>query len=449
MAMLVRTEHDLPTVRIAYRDGGRVTVRVWLQRGGDEPHLVAECRGSELGPLDFKGGEPATDDQFSLPSDVLRALATQVPTLGDSAALPTRALWLELPSPRGYLHLVPWEQLLAPLGRPLVRLPNYTVRPRAQSQTLEVALCAGWSVVSGEFDAAGSLAALARVWRSVSGRPTTVHVFSDGWVYERLRSLVEGEEQVIAHDPGQWQAGDQHPSATGNSWLGWMGRELRGKALDVVHLVGHGYLSGGRGGVAMSMTPSRLQNQPESDDWAGDATPVGEFVGAPKLAQFVAGQGAWSFIASGAPDNYSGAALREVADVLALNSPGITISHDLGLDPDAEQLARVLTLVLTGQDTVETAHPAIAAWAHPRFVAYPEESLMTSSGHSVMVQQATQDLLAGAHTPVSVAAATRYLESLQAKWVTAGDAPDPDAVTALRTVSDLIETRATELGAPR
>lgn len=449
MAMLVRAEHDLPTLRIAYRDGGRVAVCFWLQRGAHESHLVAECGAGELGPLDFKGGEPATDDQFSLPSDVLHALLTQVPTLGESAAPPARALWLEFPSPRGYLHLVPWEQILAPLQRPLVRLPNYTVRPRAKSQTLEVALCAGWSVVSGQFDAAATLVSLARLWGRVSGLPTTVHIFSDGWVYERLRSLVGAEEQIIAHDPGQWQPADHPAPLCGNAWLGWMGSALQGRALDVVHLVGHGYLSGGRGGVAMSVMPSRLQEQPETDDWAGDATPVGEFVGAPKLAQFVSGQGAWTFIASGAPDNFSGAALREVADALAINSPGITISHDLGLDPDTQQLARVLALVFAGQDTVDVAHPAIAAWAHPRFVDYPEENLMTSSGHSVMVQQATQDLLAGAHTPVSVAAATRYLESLQAKWVTAGDAPDPDAVTALRTVSDLIETRATELGAPR
>ncbi|WP_114907548.1 hypothetical protein [Ornithinimicrobium murale] len=460
MATLVRAEHDLPTLRIAYRDGGRVAVRFWLVRGSGEVELVAECGASELGPLDFRGGEPATDDQFSLPSDVLYYLTKQVPTLGGSASPPDNALWLELPSPRGYLHLVPWEQLLAPLGRPVVRLPNYTVRPRAQSNTLEVALCAGWSVVSGQFDAAGTLAGLARLWREATGVPTTVHVFSDGWVFERLTTLLADEEAVIAHDPARWEAGvppgdavgSTHPAATAdNAWLEWMGAALRGSALDVVHLVGHGYLSGGRGAVAMSVTPSRLEEQPAEgpwvgeDDWAGDATPVGEFVGAAKLAQFVSGQGAWTFIASGAPDNYSGAALREVADALAINSPGITIAHDLALDPDTDQLRRVLQLVYAGQDSVGTAQPGISCWAHPKFVEYPEEHLMTRSGHSVMVQQATQDLLVEAHTPTSVAAATRYLESLQAKWIRTDTGPDPDAVTALRRVSDLVERRAREL----
>lgn len=461
MAMLVRAEHDLPTLRIAYRDGGRIAVRFWLVRGSSEVELVAECCASELGPLDFRSSEPATDDQFSLPSDVLYAISKQAPRLGRSDSPPDNALWLELPSPRGYLHLVPWEQLLAPLGRPLVRLPNYTVRPRAQSHTLEVALCAPWSVVSEQFDAAGTLTALARLWRATTGVPTTVHIFCDNWVFERLTALVASEERVVAHDPAQWEGGLHRASPPGNDWLEWMGWALQGHALDVVHLVGHGYLSGGRGAVAMSVTPARLApvtgEGPDAgtgddagtgaDAWAGDATPVGEFVGAAKLAQFVSGQGAWTFIASGAPDNYSGAALREVADALAINSPGITISHDLALDPGLTQLERVLQLVYAGRDSVETALPAISCWAHPRFVEYPEEHLMTSTGHSVMVQQATQELLVNAQTPTSVAAATRFLESLQAKWIRTDGAPDADAVAALTRVSDLVERRAVELRA--
>lgn len=49
MAQLVRAEHDLPSLRIAYRDGGRTTVCFWLVQGADEPELVAQCGASELG----------------------------------------------------------------------------------------------------------------------------------------------------------------------------------------------------------------------------------------------------------------------------------------------------------------------------------------------------------------------------------------------------------------
>lgn len=435
MAMLVRTDHDLPSLRIAFRDGGRDTVHFWLVRGAGEPALVAACPAPELGPLDFRDGEAVTDDQFSLPSDVLYQLARQVPDLGSSDSPPDHALWLELVSPRGYLHLVPWEQLLAPLARPLVRLPNYTVRPSANSQTLEVVLCASSTVVASEFAPAQTLARLARLWLTRSGRPTTVHLFSDACAHSELLDLVADlESTVIVHDPSSWESVAHPTPLLGNAWLEWMGGVLAGRAVDVVHLVGHGFLSAGRGALALARTPTQ---------------PVGacpaEFVGAAKLAQFVGTQGAWTFVVSGAPDNYSGAALREVADALAINSPGISIAHDLALDPDVDQLTRVIELVFDAKDAVTEALPGISCWAHPKFVEYAEENLITASGHSAMVRDATQEVLAAPDTPASVASATRYLESLQAQWITPEmGSIDRDAVTALRRVSDVLERRSTE-----
>jgi hypothetical protein len=431
MAMQVRADHDLPSLRIAYRDGGREAVRFWLVRGAGELQLVAECEASELGPLDFRDGEAITDDQFSLPSDVLYQLSRQVRDLGRSPSPPDNALWLELVSPRGYLHLVPWERLLAPLGRPLVRLPNYTVRPRAQFKSLEIALCASSSVMTGEFDPAATLARLARLWLTASGMPTTVHLFCDSRAHARLVELVGDLDGVLVADPRRWEAVAQ-PSATFTSvWLEWMCGEMADRAVDVVHVVGHGYLSGGRGAVAMSESPTCEQGQ------------VAVFVGAAQLSQFVAGRGAWAFVVSGPSDNYSEAALREVADAMAVNSPGISIAHDLGLDPDVHELTRVVELVFAGKDAVTEPLPGICCWAHPKFVEYPEENLITSSGHSALVQEATQRVLGSTHTPASVAAGTRFLESLQAQWIVPEDGKiDRDAVTALRRVSDLLERRA-------
>lgn len=436
MAAQVRSEHDLPSLRIAFRDGGRDTVHFWLLRGAQEPRLVAACPATELGPLDFRDGETVTDDQFSLPSDVLYQLAQQVPDLGSSDSPPDHGLWLELVSPRGYLHLVPWEQLLAPLARPLVRLPNYTVRPSANPQTLEVALCASSTVVASEFAPAQVLARLTRLWLTMSGLPTTVHLFSDQSAHEELHRLTDDlDGHVLVHDPATWESVAHPSSLLGNAWLEWMGGVLEGQAVDVVHLVGHGYLSAGRGALALASTPTQ---------------PVGtcpaEFVGAAKLAQFVGARGAWTFVVSGAPDNFSGAALREIADALAINSPGISIAHDLALDPDVEQLTRVVELVFDAKDAVTEPLPGISAWAHPKFVEYVEENLITSSGHSAMVRETTQEVLSAPHTPASVASATRYLESLQAQWITPESGSiDRDAVTALRRVSDLLEQRASEL----
>lgn len=438
MAQQVRTEHDLPTLRIAFGDGGHTLVRFWLVRGGQEPELVAACPATELGPIDFRDGEAVTDDQFSLPSDVLYALAKAVPTLGESVAPPATALWLELVSPRGYLHLLPWEQLLAPLARPLVRLPNYTVRPRWQSANLDVVLCSSSSVPDGDFAPAATLARLARLWLDMTGLPTTVHLFCDDWAHAELASRLEGVTGAIVHDPAQWEERAHPTSMAGNAWLEWMGGVLEGRAVDVFQFAGHGYLSAGRGSLALASSPTSTR-----DVAPGSGAPVAEFVGAAKLAQFVAGRGAWTSIISGAADNYSGAALREVADALAINSPGISIAHDLGLDPDVDQLTRVVELVFAGKDAVTEAIPGICCWVHPKFVEYPEENLITSTGHSAMVKEWTQSVLAAPDTPASVASGTRYLESLQATWITpeAGSI-DRDAVTALQRVSDLLERRS-------
>ncbi|WP_256840294.1 hypothetical protein [Ornithinimicrobium faecis] len=436
MAQRLRTDHDLPSLRIAFGDGGREVVRFWLVRGAGEPELAAQCQASELGPVDFPDGDgdgTVTDDQFSLPSDVLFELSQRIPGLGSSDSPPDNALWLELVSPRGYLHLVPWEQLLQPLGRPLVRLPNYTVRPQAQSQTLEVALCASTPVFRGEFDPPATLARLARLWVTMAGKPTTVHLFCDQWAHAQVAELVADLDGVHVADPSGWGAVAHPASMVSNAWLEWIGGTLEGRALDVVHLVGYGYLSAGRGAVALAATPT------------SSAREHAEFVGAAQLAQFVASRGAWTFVVSGPPDNYSGAALRDVADSLAINSPGISIAHDLTLDPDVNQLTRVVELIYAGQDSITEPLPGIACWAHPKFVEYPEENLITRTGHSAMVGAATQTVLAAPNTPASVASGTRYLEALQAQWsATGGGAIDADAVAALRRVSDVLEHRAAE-----
>jgi len=433
VAALVRAEHDLPSLRIAYRHGGREAVHFWLVRGGQDPELVAECRASELGPVDFPDGAPVTDDQFHLPSDVLYQLSRRMPDLGHSDSPPDNALWLELVSPRGYLHLVPWEQLLEPLGRPLVRLPNYTVRPQAQSQTLEVALCASSSVFGGEFDPPTILGHLARLWTTMSGKDTRVHLFCDQWAHRAVLDLVSERPEVRVADPADWEVVAHPSSMATNPWLEWISGALEGLAMDVIHLVGYGYLAGGRGAVALAATPT------------SSAREHAEFIGAAQLAQFAGSRGAWTFVISGPPDNYSGAGLRDVADTLAISSPGVRIAHDLSLDPDLAQLTRVIELVYAGKASVTEPLPGISCWAHPKFVEYPEERLMTRTGHSAMVGEATQEVLAAPGTPASVASGTRYLESLQAQWtVTEGGAIDADAVAALRRVSDVLERRSLE-----
>jgi hypothetical protein len=126
----------------------------------------------------------------------------------------------------------------------------------------------------------------------------------------------------------------------------------------------------------------------------------------------------------------------------------VSVAHELTVDPEAEQLADLMDLVYAGGRAVVDAMPGVTCWVHPQFVQYPPEEqetlLLTADGHSSLIKEATQEVLSSEHTPSWMASGTRYLESLQMRWLPdSTDEPvDPDAVAALESVSDLLERHA-------
>src|SRR6266568_6070596 len=141
MAAIVRSDHDLPTLRVHISRPGREELVAILEvmRGRGEPTQVARVPTLTLGLADEIGSaRDVSEARFALDTAVVRRVADALHGL---AAEDVPAFWLELPPPRGYLQLVPWEPLLSPtLRRPLLRLPNFTLRPQAPGPSLRIIL---------------------------------------------------------------------------------------------------------------------------------------------------------------------------------------------------------------------------------------------------------------------------------------------------------------------
>jgi hypothetical protein len=444
MPVQIRSDLDLPTLRILL-DPARTdfTQAVFqLVRGRDMPYEVARCSIHDLGlPEALAGMRPVMDETLRVPPEVLARLQTFLPRVGPSPMRPENALWLEFPSPRGCLYVMPWERLLAPLGRSLFRLPNYVVRPQAPGRNLEVAICASTPLAKGLFPADLIVGTLADQYLRYTGHDVTLHIFTDSAV--PLPAVQAGAPgQVIVYDPAG-AASYERPRRTAgvgvsarlsSPWLLWMRDALQGRPLDVVHFVGHGYLSGDRGAFAVATTPT--VNTDEQ---------MARFIGAAEINAFLSQVGAWGLVLTGPPMNFSEPGLRALADAVAKVRPGIAMTHDASRDTSGEEFGLCLRTVVAQEGTLDRPLPSVTCWVHPAFVEFPywdqADLHLNADGSSAFIGPATVDALSGRGTEAWVASATRALEIQQARWLP--DSPeqpaDPAAVTALRNVADLVE----------
>ena len=185
--MQIRSDLGLPTLRILL-DPARTTSAVVFQvvRGRDTPQEVVRCTLEDLGlPENLTGSDSVRDSRLTVPPWVLDTLTTAAADLGPSPMAPEAALWLEFPSPRGFLYVVPWERLLAPMGRSMFRLPNHLVRPQAPASALEVAICGSAPLAKAGFQPPPIMMDLATSYLRRTGRDVRVHMFTDAaWVDE-------------------------------------------------------------------------------------------------------------------------------------------------------------------------------------------------------------------------------------------------------------------------
>ena len=438
--MRLRAEFDLQTLQIKLDPGRKGAGEVVFQTiaGRDEPTEVARCALGLLGVPATRAGFRSIDDDDALgvPPAVLAAIQQAVS--GQAAG---SALWLEFPSPRGNLYVIPWERLLDPLHRALLRLPYHLVRPQRRGSQLDVAICASAPLAKSAFDLPRMVDMLVSVYQRLYASDVTVHVFADAASYRRLSlQLDDGPGVVVLHDPAS-AAGFAAPqrsrrlgggSQLSSPWLLWMREAMGGQPLDIVHFLTHGYLAGDRGALACATTPT------VNDDrgWA-------RFVGAAEITTFLAQVGGWGIVMSGPPGNFSQAGLRALGDEIATERPGMVIIHDFGRDWPGHDLRAVLQMVLNRDSRSTHPMPSITCWVHPRFVQaadHPAFPGIADDGTSTLIRESTRVALTGHDTEAWVAAASRALEAQQAQWLpgSSDEAVDPAALTALQNVANLV-----------
>ncbi|MCX2931185.1 hypothetical protein ORI20_12920 [Mycobacterium sp. CVI_P3] len=448
MAMQIRSEFELPTLQILLdpqrTNFSEAVFRVLL--GTQTPDEVARCSLGDLGlPAAMTGLNPVDDHNLSIPAEVVEALQRAAGTLGRSPLPPQDALWLEFPSPRGSLYIMPWERILAPLGRPLIRLPNHLVRPQAPGDALEVAICATTSQESSTLKKLPDILdhLVAQYLQHAASRAVTVHIFTDpSWFGAVQKRLDAYGDSVVLHDPAGAVGYDprSNVSNTGSAvqisspWLLWMRDNLGTRPFDWVHFVGPGYLAGDRGALAVATSPVVGQTKQGSRS-----------IGPGELNTFLSQVGAWGLGLSGPLGGSADVGLRELADAVTLMRPCVTIEHCLDVDPASADFGTLLETVFRPGSALNHPVPAVTCWAHPQFVQYPDDYRydlgLNTDGSSAFVSELTKAALAQSDTPTWIASASRVMESQQMRWLpnSADVAADPAAVTALQNVADLIE----------
>jgi hypothetical protein len=444
MPELIRAGHGLPTLRVVLDrsagSGPRPDEHAVLQAvvGDQLPQEIFRCPTGDLGLPD--GGDPVPESDFRLPAGAGPAVAAAVAAM-DATGAGAGALWLELPTPHGDLHLVPWERLLAPVvgDRPVLRVPYHTLRPRTSRDVFQVAIVAAPSGAALPADPAPIVAAYAHSWVRSSHGNARVHVFVRDETADAVRRLTADRPEVVVHDPAM--AADLAGSGAGSSvspadlstnpWLQWMTAALRGRAVDVLHLLTYGNLGSTGGRLMLARSPI-----------AGGDRDACLLVGCTPLAGALDQLGSWALVVSGLPGDPSPAGLRDLADAIAQLRPGVTVAEAAASDRTADFEAAVAR-VFAGGPPVPSL-PSLTCWVHPELVHFSpqqaDELLLTPTGQSAVIAAATGSVLAAESTPAWVAAGSRFLEAQQADWIGSTAAtPDPAAAEALRSVSALID----------
>jgi hypothetical protein len=369
-----------------------------LDDAGEEVACL-ETTAAELGlpvTLADARARQASEEGYQLPDYVRSALASLV-------SPEPRPLWLALVEPYGYLAVVPWERLLAPLGVPVLRWPYTDVSPARSPDALDLVLCFSAPLDKPEFPPAAVIARSVEQIPADLVRHTRVHVFADASVYPLLcayRDRYADVATVTVYDPAAASA-DVATQPRENRWLSWMRRGLAGCSADVVHFVGDGYLGAEHGCLLLS--PSAAG---EGD--ARQAVPVG----ASELVDFLDAVGGWSVAFSSAPGNPSIAGLRLLQEQLARLRPGPVLFHDLARPAGRQVLAEAYRFLFGLSDAPPPASDALALSWHPTWGARGQASPAAAArvAEVTLAGHLRETFESPENTPAWIAASQRALE---------------------------------------
>lgn len=314
MAMLIREEHRLPTLRLRLRvrrdiiaeSGASTSV---LSETPDpvitRPILSSQILHGEqaVSPwidteLDALGiSAPAHPNQSQrrsgsdLPSASLAAMFTQdpwsvpalagTPIAGQIAGLAQDAkeglLWLHIAQDSAPLALLPWEAMIRPLTTvPLVRIPNFLNAPFKPTRQPTIVICASAPIGDGVYAAPAFISAVVRaILSAANGAHATpdIHVFVDQEVATPAEAVLASlSPQVHVHHYAPFEA-QSNPRNGRDIWMDWIVTTLNGQSAEIVHFISPGYLGADYGAIVLAESPIHNGGR-------------GTFIGAPDLARF-------------------------------------------------------------------------------------------------------------------------------------------------------------------
>ena len=405
MGMLLKRTFNLVALKVTLDTRGeRAQVVFELEVTEEhEPRTVWKLAVpiGEIGLSENSGSErsDAGVDRFRLPDSLASGVAEQLANAGYDGVV-----WLHLVKPYGMLGAVPWERLLD-IGRPLLRLPDALGTPPAEvSRTLDVIICASRPISEAAFNIPRHLGTMAeRIARSVEGRRVRVNVFTDLECTRALEDTIARQglaDKVVVWNPHESYESAQRNRRPGSApvkspWLLWILEKMRGKSVDVVHFLCHGYLAQRSGALAFAESPT-LNKDPL---WS-------RFVGAGELGAFLMHLGAWSVAFSSPDHNYSEMGLRLLADEFAQVKPGPVLYHDCSHDPSMDQLGAAYRFLYSHDRLPPPPMPAVALCCQPALVAGAGAAVTAdSAAANAAVEQAGLEEL-----PAWVAAVHRFCE---------------------------------------
>ncbi len=345
MAEALKRQYNIVVLRVALPNGARDDdVMFTLQAKVDDELRDLSHWRTTLAVLGIGPGSDSRSSQGQVLMPTLPVgLVETVRAFFRADARPDRPLWVHMVLPYGALRFVAWERVLgAAIGVPILMLPDFLFPPPLDTEAeLEVVVCGSAPLGHEHWSVLEALRVTIRRISNAVDRPIHINVFADQQIADTLLAEWTGlpgfAEEVTVHDPAEARPfadddGDQ-PATAGLSgirspWLRWMKETLKGRSIDVAHVVCHGYLSRGRGSLLFAQSPKG-----RTDRYL--AGPVG----AGELQNFLTAIGAWATSFVALPDNYSEPGLRAVIDDIAQSRPGPLVMQSITADPQGDALS--------------------------------------------------------------------------------------------------------------
>jgi hypothetical protein len=359
---LIREQYGLVALRIGYSQGSRSE--------GERRDVTCSLHSPDADVDDWQvpaHGIPllATTPQTRSDAGVEAGLVDCVHRLEVTPAVDRlrenhEALWLAVTAEHPLLAGVAWERGLDAVGLPVLRLPGQlNTAPTTSPSRPRVVVCVSMPSAKTQFpadDLVGQV--LDAVERA--GVAAEVHVFADDEWAPMLRDRFGGRARV--HDPRL--EGPHHvarrsvrlggdPFVDHQPWLAWIADQMEGR-VDVLHLIGHGYLATGQGAFAVAEAPDKNHD-----------TKTARFVWPQQIAAFMTSTGAWGLVATAAEQNYSVPGLRLLTSQVAALRAAATAFLDISELADPALVESVYRLLLDYPAPAPAATRGLTLIMHP------------------------------------------------------------------------------------